>query len=91
LFRFARALRSRRILRPATFELLVAAKPEAGNWGYGFDILDAERALVGHGGSWIGISNSLDVFTRRGHTAVILSNYTRARSPLREEISRILP
>jgi hypothetical protein len=69
----------------------VSSKPEAGNWGYGFDILDAERGLVGHGGSWIGMSNSLDLFTQSGYTAVILSNYTAARPLLREAIWGILP
>lgn len=72
-------------------EVLFSPKPEAGNWGYGFDILDAERGLVGHGGSWVGMSNSLDMFTRSGYTSVILSNYTNARSPLREAIWAILP
>jgi CubicO group peptidase (beta-lactamase class C family) len=91
LFRFARALRSDRILRRETAELVLSPKPEAGNWSYGFDILDEQRGLVGHGGSWVGMSNSLDIFTRSGHTAVILSNYTYARSPLREAIWAILP
>ncbi|MFN2567104.1 MAG: serine hydrolase [Gemmatimonadaceae bacterium] len=54
LFRFARALRLGRLLRPETVELLFSPKPEAGNWGYGFDILDEERGLVGHGGSYAG-------------------------------------
>jgi CubicO group peptidase (beta-lactamase class C family) len=91
LFRFARALRSGRIVRKETAELLLSPKPEAGNWGYGFDILDEQRGVVGHGGSWIGMSNSLDMFTRSGYTVVILSNYSRGRSPLRESIRAILP
>jgi CubicO group peptidase (beta-lactamase class C family) len=91
LFRFARALRSGRILRPVAAELLFSPKPEAGNWSYGFDILDEERGLVGHGGSRVGMSNSLDMFTRSDYTSVILSNYTYARSPLREAIWTILP
>jgi len=91
LFRFARALRSGLILRPEAVELLFSAKPEAGNWGYGFDLLDEERGLVGHGGSYAGMSNSLDMFVRSDYTAVILSNYTAARSPLREAIWAIVP
>jgi CubicO group peptidase (beta-lactamase class C family) len=91
LFRFARALRSGLILRPETVDLLFSPKPEAGNWGYGFDILDDERGLVGHGGTYTGMSNSLDMFTRSDYTAVILSNYTAARSPLREAIWAMLP
>ncbi len=91
LVRFASALRSGRLLRPATVELLFSPKPEAGNWSYGFDVLDEERGLVGHGGSAVGMSNSLDMFTKSGYTAVVLSNYTFARSPLREAIWSILP
>ena len=91
LFRFARALASGRILQPATVRLLFSPKPEAGNWGYGFDILDEERGLVGHGGGWFGHSHSLDLFTRSGYVAVILSNYTLGRSPLREAIWATLP
>jgi CubicO group peptidase (beta-lactamase class C family) len=91
LFRFARALRSGKILRPETVEILFSPKPEAGNWGYGFDRLDEKRGLVGHGGTWRGQSNSLDLFTGSGYTAVILSNYSYARSPLREAIWTILP
>jgi CubicO group peptidase (beta-lactamase class C family) len=91
LFRFARALGNGRIVRPETVELLFSPKPEAGNWGYGFDILDEQRGLVGHGGSSAGMSTSLDMFTKSGYTAVILSNYTFARSPLREAIWAIMP
>jgi CubicO group peptidase (beta-lactamase class C family) len=91
LFRFARALGKGRILRSETVELLFSPKPEAGNWSYGFDVLDEERGLVGHGGSLAGMSNSLDMFTKSGYTAVVLSNYTFARSPLREAIWSIVP
>jgi len=72
-------------------DLLLSPKPKAGDWGCGFDILNEERGLVGHGGSWVGMSDSLDMFTRSGQTAVILSNYTNARSPLREAIWAIVP
>jgi CubicO group peptidase (beta-lactamase class C family) len=91
LFLFARALAKVAILRPETGALLFSSKPEAGNWGYGFDILDEKRGHVGHGGSASGMSNSLDMFTKSGYTAVILSNYTFARSPLREAIWTIVP
>lgn len=47
LLRYAIALRSGRILRPETVKILLPPKPEAGNWGYGFDILDEERGLLG--------------------------------------------
>jgi CubicO group peptidase (beta-lactamase class C family) len=91
LFRFARALSSGRIVRKETAHLLFSPKPEEGNWGYGWDILDEKRGIVGHGGSYAGMSNSLDMFTRSGYTVVILSNYTRGRSPLRDTVRSILP
>lgn len=91
LLRYAQALRSGRILRPETTRILFSPKAEAGTWGYGFDILDEERGIIGHSGSWIGMSNSVDLFTASGYTAIILSNYTNGRSPLRETIWSILP
>lgn len=91
LFRYARALSSGKLLRPETVRLLFSPKPEAGSWGYGFDILEEDRGLVAHSGSWTGVSNALDLFTKSGYTSVILSNYTNGRSPLREAIRRILP
>ena len=91
LFRFARALQSGRLLRPETVALIFSPKPEAGSWGYGFEIYDEARGLVGHGGSWRGISNGIDLFTRSGYTSVILSSYTDARSPLREAIRAMVP
>ncbi len=90
LFLFARALGSGRIVGIETAALLLTSKPEAGHWGYGFDILDEKRGIAGHGGSWTGMSNSLDLYTRSGHTVVILSNRSGGRSPLRERIRALL-
>lgn len=91
LFRYARALQGGKIVRPETVRVLFSPKPEAGTWGYGFDILDEERGIVGHSGSWTNVSNSVDLFTRSGYTVVILSNRTNGRIPLREAIRTILP
>ena len=91
LLRFARALQNGELVKPETVEVLFAPKPEAGNWSYGFDVLDAERGLVGHGGSFTNLSHTIDMFTKSGYTAVILTNRTAGRSPLREMIWRIVP
>lgn len=91
LFRFAAALHAGRIVRPETVARMFAPAPEAGDWGLGFDVLDAGRGLVGHGGSWTGMSNSLDLLPGSGYTVVILSNQTNGRSPLREAIWAVLP
>lgn len=91
MVRFAAALQSGRLVRPETLKVLLSSKPEAGSWGYGFDVYDEERGIVGHGGSWTGISNSIELFTKSGYTVVILSNHTNGRSPLREAIRSILP
>lgn len=92
LFRFAAALRSGSLLRPETVALLLSPKPELGapSWGYGFDVHE-ERGAVGHGGTGAGASASLDMFLASGHTAVILSNYSYARTPVRDAIWKVLP
>lgn len=66
---------------PAVAELL----------GYGFEVLDEQRGVVGHAGTSPGISNSLDLFTRSGYTVVILSNTMNGWTPLRETIRDLLP
>ena len=90
LWRFARALQGGRIVRPATAELMLTPKPEAGSWGYGFDIVGDTVGVASHGGSWTGQSHALELFRRAGYTVIILSNRTGGRSPLRERIREIM-
>ena len=90
LWRFAHALQGGRIVRPATVEVMLTPKPEAGSWGYGFDLLGDTAGVASHGGSWIGQSHALELFRRAGYTVIILSNRTDGRSPLRERIREIM-
>jgi len=79
LVKFARALRSGKLLRPENVQLLTTAKPKLGapQYGYGFDINEM-LGIAGHGGGADGISNNIDLFLSTGWTAVVLSNYTES-------------
>lgn len=85
LFRFAEALRSNRLTRPATTELLWQAHlvpPEQrdpaqrASYGYGFNRTDAGgRRWLGHGGGSPGVNGQLEIDPEAGRVAVALSNY----------------
>jgi CubicO group peptidase (beta-lactamase class C family) len=83
LMRFAGALQSNKLVGAEYVKLLLSAKPELNsqNYGYGFQI-DRESQTVGHSGGFEGISSNLDIFLGRGYTAVVLSNYGGASSPV---------
>ena len=90
LFRFASALQSGRLLDHSTVAVMFSDKPEAGRWGYGFEILDETLGIISHGGSWNNLSHSLEIFPKVDRTAIILSPRADGRSPLREQIREVL-
>ena len=79
-------------MRPQSVQLMTSPKPELGapSWGYGVSLEPAE-GVAGHGGTGAGASNSLDLFLHSGHMAVVLSNYSYARTLPREHIWRLIP
>jgi CubicO group peptidase (beta-lactamase class C family) len=87
LMRFDVALRSNKLVGAEYVKLLLSAKPElnSASYGYGFQIDGANR-IVGHGGGFEGISSNLDMFLNSGYTAVVLSNYGGASSPVLEKM-----
>ena len=91
LVRFADALTSGKLVRPATFELLTTPKPALAspNYGYGFSV-NAESGIVGHSGGFSGISSNLDIFKGTGYVAVVLSNYGGASQPVVEKIRTLV-
>ena len=92
LLRFALALRSGKLLGPEYVRLLTSPKPELGSPSYGYGIsLEPAEGIIGHGGIWAGASNGLDMFLHSGHTAVVLSNYSYARTLPREHIWGLIP
>lgn len=91
LLRFAEALRSGRLVSPATFELLTTPKPElkSPSYGYGFGV-DPTTGIVGHSGGFPGISSNLDIFKGTGYVAVVLSNYGGGSQPVVEKIRTLV-
>jgi len=91
LFKFDQALRSGKLVSPATFKLIGSAKPELNSpqYGYGFGY-DAERNVTGHSGGFPGISSNLDMYLGSGWTAIVMSNYSRASGPLTQKMEQLI-
>jgi CubicO group peptidase (beta-lactamase class C family) len=93
LLRFGEALRSHRLLTPASTELLWSPKPGLGSseYGYGFGVVSGPLGRkVGHSGGFPGISSNLDLFLDSGWTAVVMSNYGGGSSPVVDRIEELL-
>ncbi len=77
LFRFSKALRSYKLLKEETTELMFEPKVKGynTNLGYGIDIdLRYNQTIQGHSGGWYGIHNELMDFMLDNYTVIILSN-----------------
>jgi CubicO group peptidase (beta-lactamase class C family) len=91
LERFAEALAGGRLVSRETFELLTTPKPDLSSPGYGFGFsAEPDSEITGHSGGFAGISSNLDIFTRSGYVAVVMSNYGGASGPVVEKIRRLL-
>ena len=91
LLRFAEALRSGKLVRPATFELMTTPKPDVSSPRYGFGFqLDPQTGIAGHSGGFPGISSNLDIFKGTGYVAVVMSNYGDAGQPVVDKIRSLV-
>jgi CubicO group peptidase (beta-lactamase class C family) len=91
LVRFAEALKTGKLVTPATFELMTTPKPEVNSPGYGFGFgIDPETGTVGHSGGFPGISSNLDIFKGTGYVAVVMSNYGGGSQPVVEKIRTLV-
>ena len=91
LVRFAEALKSGKLVSPATFELMTTPKPEVNSpeYGYGFGVGPTTK-IVGHSGGFPGISSNLDIFKGTGYVAVVMSNYGGGSQPVVEKIRTLV-
>jgi CubicO group peptidase (beta-lactamase class C family) len=91
LLKFDQALRSGKLISPATFKLITSPKPELNSpeYGYGFGY-DAERNVTGHSGGFSGISSNLDMYLGSGWTAIVMSNYSRGSVPISQKMERLI-
>lgn len=79
LLRFATALRTHRLLNQQYTDLVLTGKVEyrpSAKYAYGFanEIVDGER-LIFHDGGANGVSAEFDMYSERGYTVIVLSNY----------------
>ncbi len=85
LFKFASALQSHSLLNQTLTEKAFAPKTEfnAGNYGFGFIVWNRNgRAVVGHNGSFPGVSTQLEMHPDAGYTIVVLSNHSFGADPV---------
>ncbi|WP_206484261.1 serine hydrolase domain-containing protein [Thalassotalea sp. G2M2-11] len=85
LFKFASALTSNKLLNKHMTELAMTAKPKLGaeNYGFGFIVRESNgQRIVGHNGSFPGVSSQLDMNLDSGYTLVVLSNHSFAADPI---------
>lgn len=94
LLRFSRALRSGALLGREWVTELWQPRPalHSTRYGYGFQLdgTPTDR-IVGHGGSFPGISTTLEIHLDRDSTVVVLSNYDQAGRKMAEELRKWLP
>ena len=91
LLRFAEALRSGKLVRPATYELMTTPKPDVSSPRYGFGFqLDPQAGIAGHSGGFPGINSNLDIFKGTGYVAVVMANYGGAGQPVVDKIRSLV-
>lgn len=74
LIRFAEALRSGKLISPATFSVLTSPHPGS---PYGYDFVIGQtygQTLIGHGGGFPGVNTSWYMVLNSPYTIVVLSN-----------------
>ena len=91
LLRFEQALRSNKLVSPASFKTLTTAKPELNspNYGYGFQIWSADSA-AGHGGGFTGIHSNLKMSLDSGWSAIVMSNYSGGAGPVMQKMDSLI-
>ena len=91
LLRFAEALKSGKLISPATYELMTTPKPDVNSPRYGFGFqLDPQTGIVGHSGGFPGINSNLDIFKGTGYVAVVMANYGDAGQPVVDKIRSLV-
>lgn len=85
LLKFALALMNNRLISPKSREQMFKVHTElsARNYGFGFEVRGPEiNRIVGHNGTFAGVSSNMDIFLDKGYVVVVLSNQSRAATPI---------
>jgi CubicO group peptidase (beta-lactamase class C family) len=92
LLAFAEAMRSGKLVSPATRDQLWSAKPDLGSpeYGFGFGVgSDSLGRSFGHSGGFPGISSVLDIYPETGWTVVVLSNVDDGMPPVAQKLREV--
>ncbi|MCC2616817.1 beta-lactamase family protein [Aestuariibacter halophilus] len=93
LFHFAQALMNHELLSQAMTKLAMTPKKEFGasNYGFGFILWDRNgKPVVGHNGSFPGVSSQMEMHLSSGHTLVVLSNHSFGADPVLAKAHQLL-
>ncbi len=85
ILKFANALLTNKLLSPELTNLALSAKTQFGaeRYGFGFIVqLINGQKVVGHNGSFPGVSSQLDMNLTNGYNIVVLSNHSFAAAPV---------
>jgi CubicO group peptidase (beta-lactamase class C family) len=85
MLKFANALLTNKLLSPELTNLALTAKTQFGaeNYGFGFIVREVNgQKVVGHNGSFPGVSSQLDMNLANGYSIVVLSNHSFAAAPV---------
>jgi CubicO group peptidase (beta-lactamase class C family) len=91
LLKFERALLSNKLVGAEYVKILTTAKPEmkSPDYGYGFQI-NSENKSFGHSGGFSGISSNLEIFSEKGWTAIVMSNYSRSGQTVSQKMEGLI-
>ena len=74
-------------------ELVYSAKPDllSRPYGYGFVIGGkANNRIVGHRGSFEGVSANLDIYLDQSYVSIVMSNYGGGSPPIENKIRELI-
>jgi CubicO group peptidase (beta-lactamase class C family) len=94
LLRFATALRTGRIVKPATLALMTAKHADMGGagYGYGFGVIpgpNGAEGFFGHNGGAPGVNADMAMFPS-GWTVIVLSNVDRGAGSVAQQLQRLV-
>ena len=93
LVRFASALQSGKLLKPATVQEFTRGKMDTpmGKYAFGFgDAVLRGHRIVGHSGGFAGINSNLDIFWDDGWIVAVMSNVDMGAMPLQEKARELI-
>lgn len=90
LHKFAMALMDGKLVNKTTLEKMF--KDDLGNgYGFGFEIKKmASEKVIGHSGGFSGISSNLEIFSDKGYTSIVLSNYSGSGHTISDKVRELI-